>query len=540
MNPPLVPRTGRLRARLADEAGARSAFWVAFGCLVAVRAFLAGSLPLTGDEAYYVRWGLHPAWGYYDHPPLIGWVLAPFASLGLHPLWVRLPQVLAVPAVALVLVAAVRDLGGSGRRTEAWLAGLLFLASGPSVLNVFVVTDTPLAVAAALAGWAWLRATRDGRTRDYALAGLALGIAFSAKYFALLLGLAFTAHALFGRGPVLRRGWLVMFACALPFGLQHLAWNLSNCWWTVSFNLLNRPQHSAGMLASLGLFALSLLYLLPPPLLLAWRRRVAALRPAREDGLFWILAVSGAVFLAVAAARPVGFHWLLSIWPFCFLLLALRVDARGLAGPSVFMIGFAALHAIVALSVVLLPGQVFETQLKRMRDGHFYNGFVLVRHGDEVWSAIAPHAAGATLGALSGSTAATLWHLSGARDTVMLAEGSGYSRQFDRDTDFRALDGRDILVLGKRPFDAGDLERYFVAVDYREVEVRGARFFLARGQGFRYAAYRDAVLVRVRDRFYARPAWLPAGGCFFCDRYFPGEVCPVTPAARAAGPGGLP
>ena len=95
-------------------------------------------------------------------------------------------------------------------------------------------------------------------------------------------------------------------------------------------------------------------------------------------------------------------------------------------------------------------------------------------------------------------------------------------------------------MLAKRAFEPGDLERYFSAVDYREIVVRGARFHLARGRGFRYAAYREAVLARVRDRFYARPAWLPSGGCFFCDRYFPGEVCPVTPSRAAAAAGALP
>ncbi len=528
------------REALATEAGARRAFWVVFWMLLAVRAGLAGALPLTGDEAYYVRWGLHPAWGYYDHPPLIGWLLAPFASLGLHPLWVRMPQVLAVPVVALVLVAAVRDLGGGSRRTAAWLAGLLFVASGPSVLNVFVVTDTPLAVASALAGWAWLRAARDGRLRDYALAGLALGVAFTAKYFAVLLGLAFTVHALAGSRPERRRGWVVMFACALPFGLAHLAWNGMNCWWTVSFNMINRPQHNAGLATSLGLLALSLLYLLPPPLLRAWTRRGPATIAARDDGLLWMLAVPALVFLLVALTRPVGFHWLLSIWPFCFLLLGLRVEAGALAGPARFMVGFAAVHVLVAAAVVLLPGQVFESQARGGRGGQLYTGFVLVRHGDEVWSAMAPHAEGALLGALSGSTAATLWHLSGARPTLMLAEGSGYSRQFDRDTDFRAVEGRDVLVLAKRPFEPGDLERYFAGVEYREITVRGARFHLARGHAFRYAAYRDAVLVRVRDRFYARPSWLPSGGCFFCERYFAGEVCPVTPVRAPAGAPALP
>ena len=31
-------------------------------------------LPITADEAYYFSWGKHISLGYFDHPPLIGWI----------------------------------------------------------------------------------------------------------------------------------------------------------------------------------------------------------------------------------------------------------------------------------------------------------------------------------------------------------------------------------------------------------------------------------------------------------------------------------
>ena len=31
---------------------------------------------MTGDEAYFVLWGRHPDLGFYDHPPMVGWLLA--------------------------------------------------------------------------------------------------------------------------------------------------------------------------------------------------------------------------------------------------------------------------------------------------------------------------------------------------------------------------------------------------------------------------------------------------------------------------------
>ena len=30
--------------------------------------------PITADEAYYFSWGKQISFGYYDHPPLIGWI----------------------------------------------------------------------------------------------------------------------------------------------------------------------------------------------------------------------------------------------------------------------------------------------------------------------------------------------------------------------------------------------------------------------------------------------------------------------------------
>ena len=31
-------------------------------------------LPITADEAYYFSWGKQISLGYFDHPPLIGWI----------------------------------------------------------------------------------------------------------------------------------------------------------------------------------------------------------------------------------------------------------------------------------------------------------------------------------------------------------------------------------------------------------------------------------------------------------------------------------
>ena len=51
-------------------------FFILLAATLAFRFWLAGALPMTGDEAYFIRWGEVPDWGYYDHPPMVGWWLA--------------------------------------------------------------------------------------------------------------------------------------------------------------------------------------------------------------------------------------------------------------------------------------------------------------------------------------------------------------------------------------------------------------------------------------------------------------------------------
>ena len=58
------------------------------------RLWFAWRLPITGDEAYFFYWGINPDWGFYDHPPMVGWWLAALSALSHEPFWLRLPALL--------------------------------------------------------------------------------------------------------------------------------------------------------------------------------------------------------------------------------------------------------------------------------------------------------------------------------------------------------------------------------------------------------------------------------------------------------------
>lgn len=143
-------------------------------------------LDLYGDEAYYWLWSRHPAFGYFDHPPLVAWLAALGDRLGHEPFWLRAPfaccgglsiwlaaelaaeltEAAAAPALAALLTA---------------LAPVLVLTSG------MALPDGPLTTCVTAALWLFLRGLRLGRDRELVATGAALGLAALSKYTAAML-----------------------------------------------------------------------------------------------------------------------------------------------------------------------------------------------------------------------------------------------------------------------------------------------------------------------------------------------------------------
>src|SRR6188472_4090880 len=93
--------------------------------LVALRLVAAAFPPITFDEAYYWMWSKNLAGGYYDHPPMVAFVIRLGTMIaGDTELGVRLVSVLlALPMSWAVYQSAVVLFGG--RRVAATSAILL-------------------------------------------------------------------------------------------------------------------------------------------------------------------------------------------------------------------------------------------------------------------------------------------------------------------------------------------------------------------------------------------------------------------------------
>lgn len=495
-------------------------FWVSLLVTGVCRVWLTVSVPITSDEAYFLLWGRAPDWGYYDHPPMVGWWHALLAQWG-EALWViRLPALL-LPMVLAVGVRWVLVRWFQVSHQNAWLAGAMMLLLPMHVWNVLITTDTPLVLMTFLSMVLFARAAQQNDWRMFVWAGVALGGAFLSKYFAVLAGMSMLVWAITTRTAGLR--WLavlLVFCAALPAGLLNLWWNVHACWSNIMFNAINRHEHAGLNLMTPSLYVAALLYLAAPLFWMLWRERIALRAASLANPAFRTLLLAWVVplliFAALAPIKKIGLHWLLSFMPALILCAAMVLRAEQLRTVLRVFVVIALLHGVLAVTIALTP-------LSRWQETRWHPRLVFLLHADTLVKRMTqpPHVVLATDN--YSASAVLAYH---AKQTVaVFGPGTSHARQDDIQTDWRKHDGRDLVIFRRELPPIEEYAPYFDAVRIEPITIEGAQFYLVHGQGFRYTAYRDGVLQLVRERWYRIPSALPIASCYFCERYFPGGPC---------------
>ena len=496
-------------------AAARRAFWITFAATLALKVVLAAIFPFSGDEAFFFQWGVFPSWGYSDHPPMVGWLLAGLHAMGDAPLVLRSATLLVTSVIGLGVVDVLRRLLPEDREPAAWMAGAVYLALPWSWMFVLVTTDTPLILFMALSAWAYVRAdtSERGAAGWYALCGVLLGLAFLSKYFAALLGFAYAAHAFGWRRE---RWWapFLVFVFALPAIALNIAFNATHGWSNVMFNVFNRNEGSAWSVKTLGTYLAMVAYLFTPWLL--WQgllaRPAAGVSPTtrRTLAVLWLFPV--AVFTFVSLRRTVGLHWVLGFVPVFVVWAGLRVDVHALRRSLKWTTALSVPHLIAVLLIAIGP-------LSWWAHTKLFDRAVFLRETAAVVAALrADMPAGATLMARTYNPAAMLaYHHQ--QYVPVFGVGRHHARQDDQIIDFRQYEGKAIRVFLYDEPDLADFAPYFDRVSAKRFEIEGVPFWAVDGTSFKFQPFRETVLAEIAREFHAIPAWLPVLGNPFCERY---------------------
>lgn len=313
--------------------------------LAAIRFIFSAQSPLLYDEAYYWLLSKDLAAGYYDHPPMImflirlGTLVAGDTELG-----VQFCSVFVALAATWAIWRAAEILFGDARL--AALAALYFnlmLATAGSFTTM--TSDGPVLAASAFLLFFLAKVIETGRGAWWLAAGATVGLGLLSKYTMLFLGAGVGLWLLIV--PQMRRWllspwpWLGGFVAALLFA-PVVYWNWQHDW--ASFLLQSgRGQwlapgfprnfifgHVGGQIA----FATPFIFVLGMMGLAAFIAGRGASGPARGliGAMFWPATI---YFLWVSLNQRVLFHWTVPVFAAFAIAAAAahRMEWRGIWAP---------------------------------------------------------------------------------------------------------------------------------------------------------------------------------------------------------------
>ena len=491
-----------------------------------LRLWLAATFPITGDEAFFYWWGVFPDWGYYDHPPMVGWLIAAMrATLGDSLLSIRLPVVLLPLGVGAALWWGLKE---TDRVRAAWAIVFFWLAP-LNWLNMLVTTDTPLIFWSALSVAAVMRAERRAQLDRaayslYALSGLFLGLAFLSKYFSVVLGLTYLAYfALYRRQRL--AGFALLVLCALPGPAINIAYNLSHGWPNIMFNVYNRNQAEVFEWRKPLLYVGMMAYLVTPAAVwlgVKYRKAlVAAMAPTAVHRLLACLVVVPLLFfLLLSGKKVIGLHWVLSFYPFGFALLAFALPLDKLKPAALGLALFAGLHVLLVAGLHLTTLDTWRTTAPLSK---LYPQVIRSYKTADILKQI--NSPGVVLMA-EAYTPASIYGFERRAYMPVFGVGRFHARQDDLLVDFSIYQGKTLRIITAQMPNLDDFRPYFERVAVLTFMQSGVPFYAVEGTGFNYDAYRQGVLGSIFKRFYNIPRALPMTGCPFCERYCGQVRCP--------------
>ena len=320
----------------------RKLFWLLLFSITLFRLAIAGRFGLGTDEAHYVLFSRHLAWGYFDHPPMVAFLAALTTLFGQGPFFVRLGPIICSTISLVVLrylaMGLYRD-----ERVAFWATVTILLMPYQHLLMVALLPDSTMNVfwcGSLLSSW---YAMRDGKWSAWVLAGLLFGGALLSKYHAVFLPVCLFFYIVASPS---RRYWLgriqpyVATSIGLFIFMPNILWNAQHNWISYAFQLSRggSGHFSVGKILAafggqMGVWSPIIFGLLIAALVMLARER-----PLSESDrfVFWTSLPIFVFFCGIGAFGKILPHWTSVGWwtgSLAVISVALRkVSYRGKAG----------------------------------------------------------------------------------------------------------------------------------------------------------------------------------------------------------------
>ncbi|MEM9999459.1 MAG: glycosyltransferase family 39 protein [Pseudomonadota bacterium] len=306
-------------------------------------------VPLA-DEGYYWLWGQFPAWSYYDHPPLGGWMMAFTSALMGDGLWaLRSVTIPVYTGILAIIWFWVRELVEPDQRRDAFLTAAAVFTATPWMMQYtsilfhdYLLIGNGIAAAHFFALFVRSVDRGERKYRHLYLACIFVGLAGLSKYSGVFIGLGFAAWVLFSpMGRSLLGTVHVWLGGGVAMILQApvIYWNVVHDWPSFRYHLHDRIGDTMYDNALMRMFdwTENYIWMLSPILFLVLLRflfsnpQAPGLMGFQRPGR-WVFIVTMAAFTYITLSTSVSFYWtvtgLLFFSPVAFFFFKSEFEVR--------------------------------------------------------------------------------------------------------------------------------------------------------------------------------------------------------------------
>lgn len=217
----------------------QSAIYILIASISAFHFAYAGWFELSLDEPYYWLWSKHPDLSYYDHPPMVAYLIAVSTFFGDTERLTRLPAILCAGGATWYIYAITSNVMND-KRAGLWSAALVSVIPIFSVGAFITTPDSPLLLFWSAALYYALRLVDTQEPRHFYAVGFFFGLSMLSKYTAALFAPAFflfLAVSPENRIWLFRREPYMAFILGLILFSPVLVWNFNHDWISFGFQL---------------------------------------------------------------------------------------------------------------------------------------------------------------------------------------------------------------------------------------------------------------------------------------------------------------
>lgn len=327
---------------------------------------------LANDEAYYWYFSQHLDWGYFDHPPMVAFLIWLTRGWIGGELGVRLISVLLQPVGLYLFWTLLRPSKPSRRDAVIYFLACFSLPL-LQVYGILALPDAPLLFFTVVFLWAFKRFTEHDNWGHALLLAVAMALLMYSKYHgALVILFALLSCLRIFRSPK----FYVAVLLAVLLYTPHLWWLYTHDFVTLRYHLVDRTNGTGfdtnNLLGYLFILLMAFhplwLYHYWKGLVHWWRESLTGIRRT----LFFVLTGFVAFFLFASLRDNIQAQWLL---PICFALVALlcdtaRTNDRAYRHICTVSVATAILWIAVRLLVLFNPLQLKGELWNNKADNH--------------------------------------------------------------------------------------------------------------------------------------------------------------------------